>query len=59
MEPWVPITVPTRDKKIDIENLPTNAPSPSIGNKEIEIQIEKDDKSKDCLKKLFKKVKKL
>ena len=29
------------------------------GNKEIEIQIEKDDKNKDCLKKLFKKIRKL
>jgi hypothetical protein len=29
------------------------------GNKEIEIQIEKDDKNKDCLKKLFKKIHKL
>lgn len=59
VEPWVPIAVPARDKKVDIENLPTNAPPAQQGNKEIEIQIEKDDKGKDCLKKLFKKVKRL
>lgn len=53
------IAVPPRERKVDIENLPTNTPQETHGNKEIEIQIEKDDKSKDCLKKLFKKVKKL
>lgn len=59
VEPWVPISVPPRERKVDIENLPTNTPQESQGNKEIEIQIEKDDKNKDCLKKLFKKLKKL
>jgi hypothetical protein len=58
VEPWAPITVPPREKRVDIENLPSNAPQ-QTGNKEIEIQIEKDDKNKDCLKKLFKKMKKL
>jgi hypothetical protein len=36
-----------------------NTANTQHGNKEIEIQIEKDDKNKDCLKKLFKKVRKL
>ena len=58
VEPWVPVNVPTRDKKIDIESI--NVPTQQANrDKEIEIQIEKDDKNKDCLKKLFKKVKKL
>lgn len=58
VEPWVPVNIPPREKKIDVESL--NVPvSQKTGDKEIEIQIEKDDKNKDCLKKLFKKVKKL
>lgn len=57
VEPWVPITVPTREKKADFEqSLPT---APTQPQKEIEIQIERDDKGKECLKKLFKKVRKL
>jgi len=37
VEPWVPVNIPPRDKKIDIESM--TAPSQSNSNKEIEIQI--------------------
>ena len=35
VEPWVPIAVPPRERKVDIENLPTNTAQESLGNKEI------------------------
>lgn len=60
VEPWQPVSVPVRDKKIDVENISLNtAPTQGGGHKEIDIQIEKDDRDKECLKKLFKKVRRL
>lgn len=54
----MPVNIPAREKKIDPESMAVPVRETNC-NKEIEIQIEKDDKNKDCLKKLFKKVKKL
>lgn len=56
VEPFVPIAVPKRDhRQMKVENMTTETTS---RNKEIEIYIDNDgeDKDRDCLKKLFKKI---
>ena len=59
VDPFVPVNIPQREKK-NLTDLETSAPQPEkCGNKEILIHIDKDDKNKECLKKLFKKVHKL
>lgn len=60
VEAFEPIEIPLRERKMDLNMEPVVQCKPVT--KEIQINIEKeeeDNKSKDCLKKLFKKINKL